>query len=129
MNIMSGFWDAVGYGFVIAMLVLAGTQLIRIINNRRIIRDVLVRKQQTLSTKEYYTIVFGILLIIQGSATITIYAPPFSGEYDYLWLLVGMFLIIAGALMEVHTQTNVKKSIQRLEDKIKELEKEVNNSN
>ena len=33
-----------------------------------------------------------------------------------------MVLIIIGVLMEVHTQTNVKKSIQKLEERIRQLE-------
>ena len=95
----------------------------RILYNTELLKKVLKKKEKTLTTREYYSTVFGILFIIQGSAIITLYTPPFTGEYDVLLLLSGMFLIIVGALMEVHTQTNVKKSIQKLEEKIKELEK------
>lgn len=54
---------------------------------------------------------------------ITIYTPPFTGDYDLLFVMIGMFLIIFGALIEVHSHTEVKKSIQSLEERIHKLEK------
>ena len=84
-------------------------------------------KKKILTTNEWLSIVFGIMLIIQGSATITIFASTMTTDVGALMSGIGMFLIIGGVLLEIRTHTNFKKSIigleKRLDERIDELEK------
>lgn len=123
---MNEFLDSIGYAFFIAITVLAFSQSFRYVLNRNEINKRILKKekQKILTTREYYTIVFGILLIIQGSAVITLYTPPFTGDFDVIFLFIGMSLIIFGALMEVHTHTNVKTKMLELESRIENLERD-----
>ena len=67
-------------------------------------------KKKILTINAWFSIVFGILLIVQGSAMIAIFAPSLAtSNFSMLMSGIGMFLIIAGALMEVYTHENFKK--------------------
>jgi len=77
-------------------------------------------KAKTLTTKEWFYIVFGIMLVVQGSATITTFAPTMTTDFGAFMSGIGMFLIIGGVLLELHTHTNFKKSILDLEKRLNE---------
>ena len=121
---MNEFVQSIGLSLALSFGVLLLSQLIRILLNRRVLKKLLEKeKKKVLTTKEYYSIVVGILFIIQGSAMITIFAPLLAtSDFSFLMSGIGMFLIIIGALIEVYTHENFKKSIIDLRERIEKLE-------
>lgn len=83
------------------------------------------QKNKPLNNKEYFSVVFGILLVVQGSAMIPIFEPRLNSDsWSILGVASGMGFIIAGVLLELKTNTDFKKSILDFERRISELEKE-----
>jgi len=113
---MNEFLEATLLSLIISGLVVFASLGLKILFNK-----IKLKKEKILTNREYYSIVFGILLIVQGSAMITIYTPPSVG-FDFVFLGIGTFLIIGGALLEVYTHTNLKKSISELKSRIEKLE-------
>lgn len=121
---MSEFVDSMGTSMFFAFTVaLCGIGLWWLIdkNARRKFKE--KQKKKILTNDEYFSIVFGILFIVQGSAMITIFAPTMNTEdWSKLGSAIGMFLIIVGVLLELRTHTNFKKSIIGLQERIEKLE-------
>ncbi len=108
---------SMGFAFTFAII---GIGIWFLIDENKRKKFVEKQEKKLLTTKEWFAIVFGIILVVQGSATITIFASTMNTDFGALMSGIGMFLIIGGVLLELRTHTNFKKTIIDLEKKLNE---------
>jgi len=71
--------------------------------------------------REYYSIVGGFLLVLEGSFFLSDGTPPVN-SIDWVFIMVGSVMVIAGGLLEVKSYGKIKQNMFNLDQRIKRLE-------
>jgi len=81
-----------------------------------------------LSHKEYYAIVIGTIMILEGGIMLSDFAPP-TDSVSWAIISIGSLLFVGGVLVEVKSFEKIKTRFSELEQRIKKLEDKINDQN
>ena len=81
-------------------------------------------KKVVLSTKEFYGIVAGVIFILLGGMWISFNIPP-TTDFNRIFFVAGILSILIGIGIEAKLGQNVKQKLKKLETKLSDHEKRI----